>query len=60
MMRVKHILDNIREPIEVIDMDACDPSSNQEYTTKEQLLLDVENQGMHTKTQEIKQHEVEN
>jgi hypothetical protein len=49
MIRVKQILDNLKEPIEVIDMDHCDPNVEEHYTTKEQLLLDVENQGMNPK-----------
>jgi len=43
MMRVRQILDNLSEPIEVIDMDHCDPNVEETYTTKEQLLQDVEN-----------------
>ena len=49
MNRVRHILDNLKEPIEVLQMDAVDPNTAEVFTTKEKLLREVDLQGTNPK-----------
>ena len=56
MNKVKYILDNVSPPIHVLDMDQVESGGKEYFTTKQQLLDDLDRQGMNPKKQDDTAH----